>query len=155
VLLPWSRVHYTALANPELAPPGHFWALPAGGSPQRQRDQRTAAVRAVLADGRSAPATTTATWRRYGVGSHRFGGILHVVKAVSTPGLRWEHPITGDTVAAAIRLAREYLIPHYIAIPDVPRPNSRPLFITTGFDGNLWFTEATGNRIGRLNLGCL
>ena len=31
-------------------------------------------------------------------------------------------------------------------------PGSRPNGITVGPDGNLWFTEFTGNRIGRLQL---
>jgi streptogramin lyase len=32
----------------------------------------------------------------------------------------------------------------------VPTAGSGPEAITTGPDGNLWFTEAAGNRIGRI-----
>src|SRR5262249_5731396 len=32
----------------------------------------------------------------------------------------------------------------------LPTPNSRPYQITAGADGNLWFTESAGNRIGRI-----
>jgi hypothetical protein len=32
----------------------------------------------------------------------------------------------------------------------VPTPNSGPLEIVSGDDGNLWFTESTANRIGRI-----
>jgi len=37
-------------------------------------------------------------------------------------------------------------------ITEFPLPNtdSFPLWITTGPDGNLWFTEEHGNRIGRI-----
>ncbi|HEY3492627.1 MAG TPA: hypothetical protein VGK43_06720, partial [Solirubrobacterales bacterium] len=34
----------------------------------------------------------------------------------------------------------------------IPTPNSGPQKITTGPDGNLWFTESLGNRIGRVIL---
>ena len=32
----------------------------------------------------------------------------------------------------------------------VPTPNSRPYTIVPGPDGNLWFTESNGNKIGRI-----
>jgi virginiamycin B lyase len=32
----------------------------------------------------------------------------------------------------------------------IPTQNSEPYGITSGPDGNLWFTEANGNKIGRL-----
>jgi hypothetical protein len=32
----------------------------------------------------------------------------------------------------------------------LPIPNSAPLFITTGADGNLWFTEGNADQIGRI-----
>lgn len=35
----------------------------------------------------------------------------------------------------------------------VPTANSLPAFITAGPDGNLWFTENAGNKIGRITLG--
>ena len=35
----------------------------------------------------------------------------------------------------------------------LPTPNSGPGGITTGPDGVLWFTEQTGNRIGRITTG--
>ena len=34
----------------------------------------------------------------------------------------------------------------------IPTPNSTPGGITTGPDGNIWFTEYDGNKIGRLTL---
>ncbi len=34
----------------------------------------------------------------------------------------------------------------------VPTPGERPLAITSGRDGNIWFTMADGNMIGRLNI---
>jgi virginiamycin B lyase len=33
-----------------------------------------------------------------------------------------------------------------------PTKTSRPYAITTGPDGNLWFTEYIGNKIGRLSM---
>jgi virginiamycin B lyase len=33
----------------------------------------------------------------------------------------------------------------------VPTADSRPAFITAGPDGNLWFTEALANKIGRIS----
>jgi streptogramin lyase len=33
---------------------------------------------------------------------------------------------------------------------EIPTLNSRPLSITSGPDGNLWFTELEGNRVGRI-----
>jgi len=33
----------------------------------------------------------------------------------------------------------------------LPRPNSEPFWITSGFGNELWFTEAAGNRIGRIS----
>ena len=33
---------------------------------------------------------------------------------------------------------------------DVPTPISLPRGVTTGPDGNIWFTEGAGNKIGRL-----
>jgi streptogramin lyase len=33
----------------------------------------------------------------------------------------------------------------------IPTPNAAPAFITTGSDGNLWFTESVGNKIGQIN----
>src|SRR5438093_745746 len=35
----------------------------------------------------------------------------------------------------------------------VPTPGSYPYGITAGPDGNLWFTEANGNKIGRITTG--
>ena len=32
----------------------------------------------------------------------------------------------------------------------IPTPSSETFFITAGPDGNLWFTEASGNNIGQL-----
>lgn len=41
--------------------------------------------------------------------------------------------------------------PHkYSKAFDLPKPNSEPLSITTGPDGNLWFVERSTNRIGRI-----
>src|SRR6266849_7634569 len=34
--------------------------------------------------------------------------------------------------------------------PEVPHPASSPLGITAGPDGNLWFTESNGHRIGQI-----
>lgn len=34
-----------------------------------------------------------------------------------------------------------------------PTPDSRPVIITNGADGNLWFTEVLGFQVGRLSLG--
>ncbi|HYR02598.1 MAG TPA: hypothetical protein VES58_04590, partial [Syntrophobacteria bacterium] len=33
----------------------------------------------------------------------------------------------------------------------VPTPDSTPYRITRGLDGNLWFTENTGSKIGRIS----
>src|SRR5262249_6820820 len=35
-------------------------------------------------------------------------------------------------------------------VPTYPRPNSVPVAIVTGPDGNLWFTEQARNQIGRI-----
>src|SRR5437667_256048 len=35
----------------------------------------------------------------------------------------------------------------------VPTTNSQPEYITSGPDGNLWFTENLGNKIGRITTG--
>jgi virginiamycin B lyase len=35
---------------------------------------------------------------------------------------------------------------------DVPTPRSTPADITAGPDGNVWFTEASGNKIGRITM---
>jgi streptogramin lyase len=35
----------------------------------------------------------------------------------------------------------------------IPTPNSQPVGITTGPDGNLWFTEGHGNKIGKVTPG--
>ncbi len=32
----------------------------------------------------------------------------------------------------------------------LPNPNSQPVYITKGPDGNLWFTENDGNNIGQI-----
>src|SRR6185312_16019385 len=32
----------------------------------------------------------------------------------------------------------------------IPTPNSLPIAMAKGSDGNFWFTEQTGNRIGRI-----
>src|SRR4051812_29728926 len=32
----------------------------------------------------------------------------------------------------------------------VPTANSQPYYVTTGSDGNLWFTEQAANKIGRI-----
>jgi streptogramin lyase len=37
-----------------------------------------------------------------------------------------------------------------IAVFDLPNPNSAPERITLGADGNVWFTENLGNRIGMI-----
>jgi virginiamycin B lyase len=42
--------------------------------------------------------------------------------------------------------------PTDITVFQVPTANSRPGGITSGRDGNIWFTEYNGNRIGRVNL---
>jgi hypothetical protein len=43
----------------------------------------------------------------------RIAGILHVVKAVSRGDRNpWQYPIDGPTAEAAVRLARDYLLPH-------------------------------------------
>src|SRR5271165_790374 len=39
------------------------------------------------------------------------------------------------------------------AISEVALPNSGPVGITAGPDGNLWFTEFSGNKIGRITPG--
>ena len=48
------------------------------------------------------------------------------------------------TTAGAITGADEFVI---------PTPNSFPLDITAGPDGNLWFTEYRGTIIGKASLG--
>src|SRR5579875_670967 len=37
-----------------------------------------------------------------------------------------------------------------VALYTVPTPNSAPESVTVGPDGNIWFTEAQGNKIGRI-----
>src|SRR5919197_259177 len=37
-------------------------------------------------------------------------------------------------------------------LPALPHPDSGPTTIAIGPDGNLWFTEDLGNRIGRMTL---
>jgi virginiamycin B lyase len=31
---------------------------------------------------------------------------------------------------------------------DIPTPNSKPYGIAAGYDGNIWFTEQNGNKMG-------
>jgi hypothetical protein len=45
----------------------------------------------------------------------RIAAILHVADAVSKDGARWQPMIGGETVAAAVRFGRDYLLPHAMA----------------------------------------
>jgi hypothetical protein len=45
----------------------------------------------------------------------RIAGILHVARALSTAGERWGRPVSAETAAAAIRIGRDYFVPHAIA----------------------------------------
>src|SRR5438093_628469 len=42
-------------------------------------------------------------------------------------------------------------VPGVITEFSLPTPNSRPFEITAGPDGDLWFTELTNNKIGRIS----
>lgn len=54
----------------------------------------------------------------------------------------------GNKIARWIKTGRN---PEITEIP-VPTPGSLPDGIAVGADGNIWFTEQTGNKIGRVNL---
>jgi streptogramin lyase len=53
------------------------------------------------------------------------------------------------SVAAATLLTPAIALAGIVEVP-IPTPSAIPLGITTGPDGNLWFTEAGGNKIGRI-----
>ena len=57
---------------------------------------------------------------------------------------------TGVAEETASQIAR--IPPASLVTPKfaVPTPNSQPEEITAGPDGNLWFTEFSGNQIGRI-----
>ena len=56
---------------------------------------------------------------------------------------------SGDSQAMA---SADALLKHRMDISEFPIPtsNSQPMNITAGPDGNLWFTERAGNKIGRI-----
>jgi streptogramin lyase len=55
--------------------------------------------------------------------------------------------LTGVAIGVLISTAAQAgVVPEY----PLPSPNSYPLGIVSGADGNLWFTEGLGNNIGRI-----
>ena len=68
------------------------------------------------------------------------GVFFYLAGSLYTPTARDVTRTTGQT-AVALPI-NEFLIP--------TSPNSNPTGITAGPDGNLWFTELTGNNTGRI-----
>jgi streptogramin lyase len=81
--------------------------------------------------------TTHATARRSGVARHRYGRWLAGV-------------VVGFGVLQAVAAGTASGAPGDITEFPLPNPNSSPVRITAGPDGNLWFTEFGGNSIGRI-----
>ena len=66
------------------------------------------------------------------------------------PGIvsRYIAPFTEETANQIGRITTMGVITEF----QIPTPTSRPIGITGGPDGNIWFTEFNENKIGRLTL---
>ena len=58
------------------------------------------------------------------------------------------HPVVAAAIVS-LGISRLALAQRFVEFP-VPTVDSRPGWITPGPDGNMWFTEGMGNRIGRI-----
>jgi|GEM_PF-560976 len=83
------------------------------------------------------------------------GSVPIYIKADSN-GNMWFTELVGNAVG---RIRQNVIIEDFdSSTPDsypikefkIPTPNSRPIMIVEGPDGNMWFTEETGNKVGRI-----
>jgi streptogramin lyase len=81
-----------------------------------------------------------------GVGCQMKDGFPHGFVSM-TKGLHDYLWLTDDAGNAVVMLDTRYC--QFSSIP-LPNPSSGPKFITTGRDGAVWFTELSGDRIGRI-----
>jgi uncharacterized repeat protein (TIGR01451 family) len=80
------------------------------------------------------------------------------VRSISDPGRNWRlrlGRVSGESRRHSRRLQIECLESRCllsVTINEFPlNPNSQPIGITAGPDGNLWFTEFLGNQVGEIN----
>ena len=69
--------------------------------------------------------------------------------AAATSSGEWITATATDTAGDTSEFSMRSRTP--IGLFAVPTPNSVPVWITAGPDGNMWFTEAVGNKVGRIS----